>query len=110
MNTSDHMRCVSVAWEWLPDTLESLLSLSCARPHFLLSVRDWSYVHLDNPLPLCHPLILLAGERVRNVERSFGNGAKEKDLGLDAQDLAPAHSAHPPPSIHGSRTVRPTTN
>ena len=36
--------------------------------------------------------------------------AKEEDLGLDAQDLAPAHSAHPPASIHGSRTVRPTTN
>jgi hypothetical protein len=45
-----------------------------------------------------------------SFERGFGNGAKEEDLGLDAQDLAPARSSHPPASIHGSRTVRPTTN
>jgi hypothetical protein len=51
-------------------------------------------------------------ERVseERFERGFTNGAKEEDLGLDAQDLAPARSAHPPASIHGSRTVRPTTN
>src|SRR5215208_1748735 len=36
---------------------------------FSSCVREWRYVHLDNPLPLCHPSILLAGERVRNVER-----------------------------------------
>jgi hypothetical protein len=67
------------------------------------------YMRLDNPLPLCNPSAHLQVRWARAFERSLENGAEE-GLGLDAQDLAPARSSYPSASIHGGRTLRPTTN
>jgi len=67
------------------------------------------YVQLDKPVPLCNPSGHLRAIGARTVEKGLQNGAQE-GLGADAQDLAPARSPYSPASIHGSRTLRPTTN
>jgi hypothetical protein len=71
--------------------------------------QNTNYVQLDKPVPLCNSSFHLRAKRARTFEDGLENGAEE-GFGLDAQDLTPARSAHPPASIYGSRTLRPTTN